>query len=87
MLVGFRGQVWSGGAFKSEAATPEEAAEEVYQQVKDTFPEGPDGIYEATVTDFPRMACVLTRDPTTGKWTKTSEANLGPLAKFFSEES
>jgi hypothetical protein len=76
MLVGFRGKFWSGGGFKSNAATPEEAAEEVFQKVRNNFPEGPEGICEATVTDFPRFACVLTRDRETGKWTKVSEISF-----------
>lgn len=73
MLVGFRGERWSGGAFESDAATPEEAAEVVYQQFKDNFPEGPEGIREVVVTDFPKLMCVLTRNPKTGKWTRTKD--------------
>lgn len=87
MLVGFRGEVWAGGAFESNAATPEEAAEEVFQKVRDNFPEGPNGIREATVTDFPRLACVLTRDPETGKWIRLSEADMRPFAGLSDEDN
>jgi len=61
MLVGFRGSVWGGGDFESRARTPERAAEIVYQKVKKNFPEGPNSIVEACVTDFPHFAVTLKR--------------------------
>ncbi len=48
-LVGFKGSLWSGGAFQATAQTPEQAAAKVYAHAASGFPKG-DRIIAARLT-------------------------------------
>ena len=50
-LVGYCGSTWSGGAFPSDAKTPEEAAAQLYEHASSGFPKG-DTIKAARMTSL-----------------------------------
>lgn len=50
-LVGYCGESWGGGAFPSDAKTPEEAAAQLYEFASSSFPAG-DKIKAARMTSL-----------------------------------